>query len=72
MVKQLNPPIPVFVVGKGEGVAHLVIDYGPEWHLHWVVAIKKDGTFWTVPNPLVRAQWNQTLGRVPDAANVPR
>lgn len=60
---QLDPPIPVFVVDRGPGLAHLVIDYGPEAHLMWVVFLDSDGSCWTVPNPQVRAQWNPSLGR---------
>ena len=63
MTTQLNPPIPVFVTGKGNGLAHLVVDYGPEHHLMWVVFMDRGGEIWTLPNPLVRGQVNITMGR---------
>jgi hypothetical protein len=65
MILQLNPPLPVFVSGRGTGLAHLVIDYGPESHLYWVVALDSGGELWMLPNPDVRLQVNQTLGRTP-------
>ena len=36
MITQLNPPLPLRT-SKGDGLAHFVIDYGPESHLMWVV-----------------------------------
>lgn len=36
---QLNPTIPVYVLGKGAGYAVAVIDYGQEHNLIWVTAI---------------------------------
>ncbi len=65
MITQLNPPIPVFISGRGTGLAHLVIDYGPEFHLLWTVILDKGGEIWTLPNPLVRGQFNVTMGRTP-------
>ncbi len=62
---QLDPPIPVFVPGKGSGLAHLVIDMGAEHHLLWTIAMDDTGEFWSLKNPDVRAQWNATLGRLP-------
>lgn len=71
MILQLNPPIPVFVNGngKGAGLAHALIDYGIEHHLHWVVFINETTECWTVPNPEVRAQFNPTIGRVDTGDN---
>lgn len=63
MIHQLDPPLPVHVMGSGNAVAHLVIDYGPEYDLLWVCILDRDGEIWTVPNPDVRGRWNQTLGR---------
>jgi hypothetical protein len=63
MIQQLDPPIPLFVPGRGCGVAHLVIDYGPEFDLMWVVAMDMGGEIWTLPNPQVRATFNATMGR---------
>lgn len=62
MITQLNPPLP-FETPKGPGLAHFVIDYGPESELLWVVFMHADGACWTVPNPEVRMTFNWTLGR---------
>ncbi|MFZ0847380.1 MAG: hypothetical protein WAM62_16465 [Pseudolabrys sp.] len=62
MITQLNPPLPL-ETAKGSGVAHFVIDYGPEADLIWVVFLDKDGACWSVPNPEVRMQFNWTMGR---------
>jgi hypothetical protein len=62
MISQLNPPLPV-TTPKGSGLAHLVIDYGPEHNLFWVVFIDATGECWTYPNQEIRAQKNITLGR---------
>lgn len=68
MITQLNPPLALDTI-KGPGLAHFVIDYGPEADLMWVVFLDKDGACWTVPNPEVRMQLNWTMGRrKPDAA----
>lgn len=63
MMLQLNPPIPISTP-KGNGMAWIVIDYGPEFNLMWVVAIDETGEIWTFDNPQVRAQKNITLGRL--------
>ncbi|MEO7384487.1 MAG: hypothetical protein ABIU18_06090 [Novosphingobium sp.] len=60
---QLDPPIPVQVIGKGKAMAIAVIDYGPEHNLIWVSAIDETGEIWCAPNPVVRMQANWTLGR---------
>lgn len=60
---QLNPPIPLTVEGRGNGLAFACIDYGPEHNLIWVTAIDATGEVWCAPNPLVRMQANWTLGR---------
>jgi hypothetical protein len=64
VIHQLDPPLPVFVVDKGNGLAHLVIDYGPEADLVWVVFLDKGGECWSVRNPEIRGRWNWTMGRV--------
>lgn len=51
------------VTPKGEGLAHFLIDYGPESALFWVVFMDEDGACWMVPNPEVRMYKNWTLGR---------
>ena len=62
MITQLNPPLPL-ETAKGAGLAHFVIDYGPEADLMWVVFMDSDGACWTVPNPEVRMSMNWTMGR---------
>jgi hypothetical protein len=62
MLTQLNPPLPL-ETAKGAGLAHFVIDYGPESELLWVVFMNADGACWTVPNPEVRMSTNWTMGR---------
>ncbi len=62
MIKQLDPPLPL-EMPKGAGLAHFIIDYGPEADLLWVVFMDKDGACWTVPNPEIRMPPNWTMGR---------
>jgi hypothetical protein len=59
---QLNPPLPL-ITPKGEGFAHILIDYGPESDLYWTVFITATGEIWTFSNREVRAGKNITLGR---------
>jgi hypothetical protein len=59
---QLNPPIPV-ITPKGEGYAHLIIDYGPEFSLLWVCFQDDTGECWTWPNHEIRGPKNTTMGR---------
>ena len=61
MITQLNPTIPLDTP-KGKGRAHLVIDYGEEHHLLWVVFLDSSGESWTFPNPQVRLRPNPTMG----------
>ena len=63
MFTQLSPAIPLHVVGKGDGYALGVIDYGQEHNLIWVTAIDSSGEIWCAPNPTVRMQKNWTMGR---------
>ena len=63
MFTQLKPPIPLHVLGKGDGHAIGVIDYGQEHNLLWVTAIDATGEIWCAPNPEVRMQANWSLGR---------
>jgi hypothetical protein len=63
---QLNPPIPMNTP-KGEGFAHILIDYGPESDLYWTVLITATGEIWTYANRYVRASKNITLGRTDPA-----
>lgn len=71
-ILQLNPPLPVCLPngtptcpygGPLNGLAHALIDYGPEHHLCWVVALDQGGEVWTVRNPDIRLQKNFTMGR---------
>jgi hypothetical protein len=62
MLLQLNPPLPM-MTPKGAGLAWVLIDYGAEHNLMWVVVIDDTGELWTYPNPKVRATKNITVGR---------
>jgi len=66
---QLNPPIPVTAIDRGDGLAFAVIDYGPEHNLLWVTAMDMNGEIWCAPNPKVRMQKNWSMGRM--ASDVP-
>jgi hypothetical protein len=58
---QLNPPLPV-TTPKGPGLAHVIIDYGAEADLVWVV-FQDTGECWSWRNQDIRAQANITMGR---------
>jgi hypothetical protein len=60
---QLDPPIPLDTP-NGPALAHVLIDYGPEYNLMWVCFGDENGQCWTWPNTKVRAQKNITLGRL--------
>jgi len=62
-ILQLNPPIPV-ITPKGEGIAWILLDYGVEHNLLWVVAIDSNCEIWTFDNTQIRAQKNITYGRI--------
>lgn len=64
MTTQLDPPLPLSTP-KGNGWAFLVIDYGQEHNLLWVVFIDATGECWTFPNWQVRMLPNSTMGRPP-------
>ena len=63
MFTQLDPPIPLHVLGKGDGYAVGVIDYGQEHNLLWVTALNESGEIWCAPNPEVRMAKNWSMGR---------
>lgn len=63
MFTQLNPAIPMHVLGKGDGQAIGMIDYGPEHNLLWITAIDATGEIWCAPNPEVRMLRNWSMGR---------
>ena len=69
MFTQLASPVPLHVLGKGDGYAIGVIDYGQEHNLIWVTAIDATGEIWCAPNPKVRMQPNWTMGRQKSAAS---
>lgn len=70
MFTQLNPPIPLHVLDKGDGYAIGMIDYGQEHNLIWVTAINATGEIWCAPNPKVRLQKNWTMNRIsPELTN---
>lgn len=58
---QLNPAIPV-VTPDGKGLAHIIIDYGPEHDLIWTVFLD-NGECWSYQNSDIRADTNITMGR---------
>lgn len=62
MLLQLDPPIPV-TTPKGEGLAHVLIDYGVEFDLLWTVFLTSNGECWTFPNPQIRACKNISIKR---------
>lgn len=64
---QLNPPLPL-ETPKGKGWAHLVIDYGPESDLIWVVFIDETCECWSFRNSEIKIQPNITIGRQPPRA----
>ncbi len=63
MFTQLNPTIPLHVLGKGDGYAIGMIDYGQEHNLIWVTALDVSGEIWCAPNHKVRLGKNWTMGR---------
>ncbi len=63
MFTQLNPNLPLYVIGKGDGYAIGVIDYGQEHNLIWVTVLNANGEVWCAPNPSVRFGRNWTMGR---------
>jgi hypothetical protein len=67
---QLNPPLPI-QTPKGAGIAHVLIDYGIEDDLYWVVFIHSTGECWTYSNTEIRACKNITLGRTLEAPGFP-
>jgi len=62
MLLQLDPPIPV-ITPKGNGLAHVLIDYGAEFDLLWVTFQDETGECWTFNNKEIRAQTNVSMSR---------
>jgi hypothetical protein len=52
-VAQLNPPVPM-TTPKGDALAHLLVDYGPEFEVHWVCFQDDTGECWTWPASQIR------------------
>lgn len=61
-VTQLTPSIPV-ETPKGRGEAVMIIDYGPEHNLMWVIFLDQGGECWTFDNTKIRGCVNPSLGR---------
>jgi hypothetical protein len=73
VILQLNPAIPVFVVGangwpEGNGRCIAFIDYSEEDFTLWKVAMDGDGSVYDVPQSHIRLQFNISMGRVKRAA----
>lgn len=62
MILQLNPPLPL-ITPRGNALAHFLIDYGIEHHIHWICFQDETGECWTWNNTEIRAQKNFTYGR---------
>lgn len=62
MIIQLNPCLQMKTT-KGAGIAQMVIDYGLEADLIWVVALDDSGEIWCLNNKDVRLATNFTAGR---------
>jgi hypothetical protein len=61
MMLRLDPPLPV-VTPKGKGMAHVLIDYGVDFDLCWVV-FQDNRQCWTWRNQDIRTEANITFGR---------
>lgn len=62
-ILQLNPSIPVAVIGKGTAECVAWFDYGKEDDLIWLCLMDDTGEAWLVPNRDVRAIKNYSIGR---------
>jgi hypothetical protein len=60
-ILRLEPPIELDTP-RGRGLAVLFRDYGHDSQDQWTVVLG-DGSFWTFPNPQVRATANVSWGR---------
>jgi hypothetical protein len=67
MITQIDPPLHMQTT-KGPGWAHFILDYGPEHHVIWGVAMDADGAWWWVPNPEAKLSPNWTMERRPQPA----
>jgi hypothetical protein len=64
---QLEPSLPL-VTPKGKGRAVVLIDYGIEENLLWVVFIDETGECWAFQNKDVRLESNITIGAKRDSS----
>jgi hypothetical protein len=62
MMLQLNPTLEMDTC-KGRGHAEVLIDYGPEADLLWVVVLNDTGEIWAFRSKDVRATANISIGR---------
>lgn len=71
-ILQLNPSIPVEIIGKpygekawphGKGLCVALIDYSEEHFTLWKVAMDESGEIYDVPQSHVRLQTNISMGR---------
>ena len=62
MMLQLAPVLEVDTP-KGRGHAEVLIDYGAEADLLWVVVMRDTGEIWTFRNADIRATANISIGR---------
>ena len=60
---QLNPPLPINTP-IGSGICHILIDYGPEHDLLWVVTDNKTGEIWSWSNSKVRMLTNISMNAI--------
>lgn len=58
---QLEPSLPL-ITPKGKGRAVVLIDYGVEENLLWVVFLNDTGECWAFQNKDVRLEPNITIG----------
>lgn len=63
MILQLNPPIPLKHIDKGNFLAHFIHDAGIESELLFTGFLEDSGEIWTFNNKVLRAQKNITIGR---------
>jgi hypothetical protein len=61
-IYEFRVPLPV-LTPKGKALAYFVDDYHIEHHYLWGCFIDDTGEFWSFPNPQIRIQNNQSIGR---------
>lgn len=64
MILQLNPPLPLWHVEKGNFLAHFFHDPGIESEILFTGIVESSGEIWTFNNKVLRGQKNITLGRL--------